>query len=246
MVDDVDDGKGPPVAESRGSGYGSRPIPDPTVLTTQALYREVAALRELVQQQIEGLRATSAEKFRTIEERLEGIDKATDLRLRTMDSLPTQMDEKIEHLADLHGEKFSSIQTQFTERDTRSERESRDNKVAVDAAFAAQKEAAAKQEETFSKGIDKSEAATQETINKLAELFKTTTDAISAKVDDLKERLGSTDRDLRGLVTDVDRKASEIQNHQAGAKEDRAGLYAGIVAIAAVLAIVGFLISNGP
>jgi hypothetical protein len=38
------------------SGYTSRPIPDPTVLTTQALYREVAALKELIEQRIAALK----------------------------------------------------------------------------------------------------------------------------------------------------------------------------------------------
>ncbi len=48
---EMDDGSGPNVG-GVNSGYRSTPIPDPTVLTTQALYREVAALKELIEQRI--------------------------------------------------------------------------------------------------------------------------------------------------------------------------------------------------
>jgi hypothetical protein len=155
---------------------------------------------------------------------------------------------QIENLAHIMDERFKSIANQFEERDTRSERESRDNKVAVDAAFAAQKEAAAKQEETFSKGIDKSEGATQETINKLTELFRTTNQGLSDKVDDLKQRLSDSEKNLQQRISEVAQVANGSVSEKAGAKGDRAALYATIGVISALLilgmTIVGFLASQ--
>lgn len=161
----------PLIAPAPGTG-DIRPVPDPTVLTTQQLLSAISAVREV------------------IETRLAGMDKAIDLlqghndKLRPM--IMALLDEKVNHLQALHEEKFAGIQVQFKERDTRSERESRDNKVAVDAAFAAQKEAAARQDEANAKAIDKSERATTETIKTNQELTKAATDNLTKDVDSLK------------------------------------------------------------
>jgi len=134
----------------------TRTVPDPSSLTTEALIRAVAAERDYVDGRIN-----------VILERLRGIDVATELLNETVTRTPTDITKEITHLRELMEVQFRSVHLQFAERDTRQERESRDNKVAVDAAFAAQKEAAAKQDEGNQKSIDKSERSTSETIAKL-------------------------------------------------------------------------------
>jgi Flp pilus assembly protein TadB len=59
----------------------------------------------------------------------------------------------------------------------------------VDAAFAAQKEAAAKQDEANAKAIEKSERATAETIKTNQELSLSKIDALTNQMTDLKGRL---------------------------------------------------------
>jgi len=155
------------------------------------------------------------------ETRLNAIDKATDKFEANLVRVPTDVDKQVGQLKalveawfetsagriesfssslnaleELHAEKFASVAQQFKERDTRSERESRDNKVAVDAAFAAQKEAASEQNKSNTLAITKSEAATAETLNKQADLFKSTTDALGARIEDVKESLGKLDTRL--------------------------------------------------
>src|SRR5664279_5714778 len=120
--------------------------PDPSSLSTRAIERAVDAERDYADAQLEVLR-----------ERLRGIDKATEVLSGTVTRTPTEIQKEVTHLRELTEEQLRSIQVQFRERDTRQERESKDNKVAVDAAFAAQKEAAAKQDEANAKAIDKSE-----------------------------------------------------------------------------------------
>ena len=160
-----------------------RPIPDPTVLTTAALTREVASLKELM--------------FT----RLDAMDKAVDL----LGEIPTDTDKQIGHLKELFtskldvvDERFDSVQTQFIERDTRAEQTSRDSKVAVDAALQAAKEAVAEQNKSSALAIAKSETATTKQIDQLGVQISTATNQLKENIDDVKDRLTRIEGEGRG------------------------------------------------
>ncbi len=189
-----------------------RPVPDPTVLTTEQLVRTVGAERDYVNGKVDVLK-----------QRLDAMDVATRLLSETVNRVPTVVQTEIEHINGLTTEKFSSIDKQFKERDIRSEREARDNKVAVDAAFAAQKEAAAKQDEANAKAINKSELATTETIKTNADLFASQISALNSKIDDLKERL-----------TTAEAKST-------GGKEVVTGVYAFACFVLVVIVMIGII-----
>ena len=211
---------------------GTRPPPsvDPTAATLDVMYREIANLGGELSSRLASLSELVDEKLSTVGERLNGIDEATKLRLSGIEGIPTQIDDKVGHLAALQDEKFASVQTQFLERDTRSEREARDNAKAVDAAFAAQKESAVKQDESNQKAIDKSEVATAEKITKLNELFTVAIAALGDKVDDLKDRVG------------------RMEAIKQGGTETRTGLFGGLAAFATIvvvgIAIVTFIATH--
>lgn len=152
---------------------GSAPIPDPTVLTTQQLLREVLALKEL------------------FDSRFSSYDKAITLLQAVADRTQSigVIEERVKSLSGLYDEKFRSIATQFTERDTRTEQTSRDSKVAVDAALQAAKEAVAEQNKSSALAIAKSEAATAKQIDQLGVAFSATTTGITDKIDDIKDRI---------------------------------------------------------
>lgn len=116
-------------------------------------------------------------QFAILQERLNGIDRATVVLSDTINRTPTEIQKAIHNMRELTHEKFSSIDKQVEERDVRAEREARDNKVAVEAAFAAQKEA----------------------IGKLEVLFTTRTNALGDRVDDLKTRFERTEGTGIGL-----------------------------------------------
>ena len=162
-------------------------LADPTFLTEQRIERAATAERDYTDGKLEVLRT-----------RLEAIDEATRVLATTVNKVPSEIEKEITHLTSVMEEKFDSVSLRFSERDDRSERESRDNKVAVDAAFAAQKEAAAEQNKANTKAIDKSEEATNEAIAKLSELFESRTKAQSDKVDDLKDRIQSMESSRNG------------------------------------------------
>ena len=195
---------------------GSTPVPDPTELTARAVADAVDRMREYV----DG-------KVAQIETRLDGADTATTLRLEVIDALPAQIVREVSHLELLHDEKFRSVDQRFTERDIRSEREARDNKVAVDAAFAAQKEAAAKQDEANAKAIDKSEKATAETIKTNQELSRSVTDGLTKDTDSLKLAV------------------SRIESQKVGATEQRVEHTDNRIAIYTTIGLIVTLIIAG-
>jgi len=204
----------PPPNGNMATTRGSRPVPDPTELTDRALAR----LERTLILYVDG-------KFEVVDERLRGIDTATGLRLsqvtRTHDSILEDIDRAVGSRASVVEERFRAIEGQFKERDTRSERESRDNKVAVDAAFAAQKEAAAKQDEANAKAIDKSERATAETIKTNQELSRQAIENLTKDVDSLKIAV------------------SRIDSTKVGNTESRTAVYAAIgIGITIVLFII--------
>lgn len=125
-------------------------------------------------------------KFDVMAQHFAAIDEATKVLHETVTRTPTEIQREVTHLRELDEQKFASVTLQFQERDKRSERESRDNKTAVDAAFSAQKEAATKQDEANTKAIDKSERATTDAIAKNAQSALAAIGALSEKLDDLK------------------------------------------------------------
>jgi hypothetical protein len=67
---------------------GSTPVPDPTLLTTAALTREISALKELVVT------------------RLDAMDKAQSLFETNLTRVPTDIDKQLSHLKELHASRF--------------------------------------------------------------------------------------------------------------------------------------------
>jgi hypothetical protein len=157
-----------------------RPIPDPTILTTQQLGTAVSSLREI------------------IEARLDAMDKAIVLIQNKADRVPSEVDVAVAHLESLHEEKFRSIATQFRERDTRAEQSSRDSKVAVDAALQAAKEAVNEQNKSNAVAISKSEASFIKQIDQMGTIINTMASSLNDKIDDLKARLTAIEGQKKG------------------------------------------------
>jgi len=215
-----------PVVDENGHPY----LTDPTLLTDKAIAKAIIAERDYVDGQL-AIR----------DERLGGIDEATKLRLTSISAIPGQIEASVGRLGDVVLEKFHSVENQFKERDTRSERESRDNKLAVDAAFAAQEKQAAAQNKSNAEAIGKSETSTSETINKLAELFQTTTNSLSDKIDDMKLRAVEESRNLRQSISEVGTIANGSDQRKVGNTESRSTLYATISVIVAIaLVLIAF------
>jgi hypothetical protein len=195
---------------------------DPSYLTTQSLTREIGALKEI------------------LVTRLDGMDKAIIVLNETRDKIPTEIDTHIKQLRDLILEKFetvqerfTSIQTQFKERDIRVEQTAKDTKVAVDAALQAAEKAVGKQTEAFGLSIAKSETVTSEKISQQGLLISTMTSGLSSQIIDVKERLTRMESEAKG-------QADAVNNRQASTSSN-----VGIVGliIVGVIGIAGIIVS---
>jgi hypothetical protein len=140
------------------------PTPDPTLLTTQALQREVTALRELY------------------DSKFVSYDKAINLLQEISDKAPSinVVDERLKAMDAVLEVRFKSIDLQFAERDTRTNQLSSAQQTAINAAFSAAASANEKQNANTSKQIDLMVATLTET-----------TKGIVSGIDDLKARVGA-------------------------------------------------------
>jgi hypothetical protein len=192
----------------RNEESGNRPIPDPTVLTTEQLRREVAGLKDLLTSDIEG-------KYAVIETRLTAMDQAVKLFQTTISEIPKLRNEGIENLHRLIEEKFRGIDTkfdgiatQFKERDTRIDQAYIATKTAVDAALQAQKEAVGQQNTSNTLAIDKTERSFIKANDQLGETLSAKTDSLNSKIDDLRGRLTTLESRKMGS-DDTAKKSSE-------------------------------------
>lgn len=163
--------------------------PDPSALTTAQLATASASLEKLFTQ------------------RMDAIEKAVEIAHENLVRVPTDVDKAVGHLRSVideklntHLEKFASVQTQFSERDVRTEQSAIGTKVAVDAALQAAKEAGAKQQEASDKAIAKTETNTTKNIDQQSVLIANMTKALDDKIGDVKERLTLIEGSSKGMT----------------------------------------------
>ena len=148
--------------------------------------RQVGHLKELMLTTISATKQVSTEIFTRVEIQLGDFSKHVDSQWRDRQDVMAQMIRTA--VAELRGslnaliaetqEKFNGVAAQFAERDTRTDQRAGDTKLAVDAAFAAAKEATAKIETGFTKQIDG-----------MVDQIDTKTGNLAGQISDLKDRV---------------------------------------------------------
>jgi hypothetical protein len=182
---------------------GNIPIPDPSLLTTEQLRRELAGLREVIETRLVGMdRATelTAAQLVKIENnititrghRKEEVD-------RQILALREYVDGQVQMVTAVNQERFAAVNMRFQERDTRTEETAQQSRISLDAALAAAKEAVSEQNKANTLAIGKSEAATQKQIDSMDALIATITKSLESKIGDVKERLDRGDGKGQGM-----------------------------------------------
>ncbi len=205
------------------------PVPDPTALTTAQLYREVAAVSAIFEAQLSALAARVDVSESSSKQALslaansiqQGLDKSerqivvsidkvqneqrnaltsTELRINDkIDGITKQFEQGFDQHRIVDDEKFNSIQTQFTERDKRTEQLSLADKTAIAAALQAQKEAAAATNESNAAAILKSEIGFTKQIDQIYTLVASMAKSLDDKINDQKSRLDRGEGHSGGL-----------------------------------------------
>lgn len=198
-------------------------LPDPSVLTTEQMTRAVRAERDYVDGQV-GI----------IQERLDGIDKASVVLNETVTRVPTQLQVAIGQVRELMDEKFHSVDRRFA-----------DNKQAVDSALAAQEKQAAAQDKSNQAAITKSEDQTAKTIDELKGLFTSETRAIGQRIDETKEHV----KILSDRVLAIEQRRLGGNESTTERRDANVAVYAliGLIItiILATITIVGFVVASG-
>jgi hypothetical protein len=184
---------------------GSVPVPDPTKLTTDAVAAASAQWDRALQSMQDLIGA-----------RLDAMDKATDLRLEYVATVPNLMRQEIHHLEALHDERFRTIVAEFTEKfvgvertfaslDSRTDQEREAAKEALAAALASAKEltgaqtvASAQlisaQADASAREAERTAAFTTKQIDQINLQFEAERKAWDQRWQELKERIDRGDR----------------------------------------------------
>ena len=180
----------------------ARPVPDPTVLTTQAQERSITALRELFDARLKAL-----EEENKIQKA--NLSRTDDRIVMRLDNFPALIENAIVHLQRLVEEKFKGVADQFQGRD-----------VALAAALLAQKTSVSDQNLATAATAAKTEAATTKQIDGIQAILQANTKATDDKIDGVKVLLASQAKsiddkiiELRSALTDI----RQITNLSSGA-----------------------------
>ena len=222
---------------------------DPTALTKisvdgakEDLRREMAATRDLTFERIEGL----TNKVNTL---IDKVDLSPEERDQLRERLQADIATAVANLAAIHQEKFTAVQQQFTERDTRGEQEKKSSKEALDAALLAQKESVSQQNDANTTAATKSETSFTKQIDQIGTLIATLEKSLTDRITELKERIDRGEGTDKGTIQSADQtradaslsiiKAALTESVASGKQQQQRSVIAiGVSVLSALIAMV--------
>jgi hypothetical protein len=175
---------------------GSRPIPDPTLLTTQAQERAISALRELLDARAKGLADENA--WQTKE-----FDSSVARIVLRLDRIPEMIETRTIELQRLMEEKFKGVDQQFAGRD-----------VALAAALLAQKTSVDEQNKANAASSAKAEGATTKQIDGIQSIIFANSKATDDKIDGVKSLLATQARSIDDKINDLRTSLADLRTAQ--------------------------------
>lgn len=177
------------------------PIPDPTALTLTLVEKESQVLRDL-------FRAEIATAVGTSSARMDAQDNARASLRRDIEAAFTHADTQVANMMRLYDIRFSEKEQRLSDMGTA-------NKDAIEAAFAAAKEAVLQQNHTTNLMMLKNEGMFSKQIDSLGSEIRTTTGALSDKIEEVKKQMSAQSQQvvmMQGKGTGVE---SEWSKHQS-------------------------------
>jgi hypothetical protein len=211
----------------------SRPVPDPTALTNELVTRAISSLRDVIETRIDAIDARVNNSVAT-------ITKHTDI---AVEQSITLTEEKIKALTEAVTVFKQTVNERFQLGDVQTEKAARDVKSAVDAAFAAAKEAVGEQNKSNALSIAKSETATAKQIDQLVESQRASAKNTDDKIETLKQAVEGKNADLKDRFAPMEARITAVESRSGGFNQ--AGvLIVGAFAILASLAAIVTLITH--
>jgi len=220
------------------------------------LDRSIQGLRELIEQRLLGMDKDISQIHDSLNMRQASIKEQVthlhDLLTSDIEKSSTLNSEKSIALREVTMEKFSGVATQFEQLALQMDKAARDVKSAVDAAFAAAKEAVGEQNKSNALSIEKSERAVAKLIDGINDTVKTIIKAVDDKFNDVKERITiiesktsvtdpTTSIALQQILNDM-RSLQTSRDTIRGHSEGSAALWAFIVGgLGLLFGLVGFV-----
>lgn len=169
-------------------GPSLRPIPDPTVLTTEQLQREILQIRELIEARLKGNREALDIKCDTLEKDISKLRADAKYQQEQLErKIQESVTASIIQLKETRDEKFKTITVQYE-----------DSKQAMAAALVSQREIATAQNAFTAASFAKSEATFTKLIDQTQTIVNTVTKAMDDKINDLKSRIDKSEGRGRG------------------------------------------------
>jgi hypothetical protein len=172
----------------------SVPVPDPTLLTTEALRREITWLREITDEKMKAfhnIHALLEKRVDNISPELQTIfvraDELSQGRKSGMDRDVASIRELIDHERTSAEEKFKEVELRFQERDLRFAQAAESNQLAISAALVSVNNTQTRIENQFSKQIDQLNAT-----------LVLTNANMTQRLDDLKTNVSGLEGNRRG------------------------------------------------
>jgi hypothetical protein len=161
----------------------------------------VSGLQKDIDEQPQNRKADIAALQALLESRLDAIEARSNARLGEVHALPAEIRSEIQHLRELHEEKFHGIELQFAERDTRGDQEKKASKEALDAALLAQKESVAQQNDANTTAATKTETNFTKQIDLVGTQINALDKSLSDRISELKERIDRGEGSSTGMAT---------------------------------------------
>lgn len=204
----------------------TKPNPDPTVYTNEAIERAVKGERDYVDGLVDKL-----------EQRFAGLDEATKLTRADVEKIPKSTRRSLDNQKELIYVELKAINDKLIAIEQIRLEQKQDSKEGLAAALTAAKEAVSEQNKSNTESIKKSEAATNETIKANQESGKAITDGLTKSLDELKLVVNSV-VSAQGARTDT------ITDARHGRADNRGGVAIVGTVIASVVAVFALLFAS--
>jgi hypothetical protein len=223
---------------------GSVPTPDPTKLSTDAINaatsqfrRDLDGLRELIEARLSAMDvATQLHSLNAAEITSRGERQNSQLKelaasnlhnaVSTLEGKIKLVEAATQRVGDVSLEKFSAIDGTFAS-----------NALALTAALAAQKEAAAEQNKSGTLAITKSEQTTKETINSNAIQTTASLQSQAALITDVKERVVRIEQSIVNVASNRT-EGRDDRTERRGSTQVTTQIIAAVTAVIAIAVIL--------